>query len=207
MLYPLSRSAIFRACPFADHLIAQVQKAYASDFDLTDKKDLACLKRLYDHREPLQPAQWPKEQFCVLTWATDDIKQYETAIGRALEQFLSALGIGQLYLLGLFKERFPFETFSKRNTFRRLAGSSLDYRGFLLHASDLAALLPLLFFSGIHGRPVIYLFAAGTCTPLALHLCDDGNFHTDYLASDEQKIREAATGAGLLSGAENICRE
>jgi hypothetical protein len=205
MITSLSRSAIFRMSPYADHTVAAMQQAYASDFDLTDNKEAACVKRHYDHLQSLHPREWPKEQHFVVAWEAEDIRQYESGIGSMLQLFLTGLGISQLYLLDPLYERFPFENFSKRNAFRRLTGSALDHKGFLLDTHHLPQLLPLLLFSGIYGRPVVYFVGANGHLPLAFSLCDDGNFHTTCLATDYPRVSEVAKTAGWLTGDIELC--
>lgn len=209
MLLPRTRTAIFRACSFADYFIAEMQQSYAQDFDPTNPKDKATLDRYYDHREPLQAAEWPGQEACVLTQEAAGIREYEAGIGSALQRFYSALGIEQLYLLDFLNTGmagFPFDSFRKRNAFRRLVRGGLDHKGFLLPTSDLAAVLPLLFFSGVHGRPVLFFFPAEGVLPLSLHLCDDGNFHAHYPARLDGQVKAAAERAGLIAGeAPTLC--
>lgn len=205
MIAPRSRSAIFRASPYADHIVAAMQQAYASDFDLSDKKDAACVQRHYDHLQPFQPAEWPQEQHFVLAWGAEDIKHYEQGMGDVLHHFLSLLGIEQVYLIDPLYEPFPFESFSKRNAFRRLTGSTLDHTGFLLDTAHLGQLLPLLLFSGIYGRPVLYFIGSNDHLPLAFSLCDDGNFHTTCLSTDYPTVKEAAERSGLFTGDIELC--
>jgi hypothetical protein len=205
MIEPRSRSTIFRTSPYTDHRIATMQQAYASDFDLTDKKDAACVKQHYDHLQPLHSKEWPQEQHFVLAWEAEDIKQYEQGMGGVLHRFLSQLGISQLYLLDPLYEPFPFESFSKRNAFRRLTGSTLDHMGFLLDTYHLGQLLPLLLFSGIYGRPVVYFVSAYDELPLAFSLCDDGNFHATCLTTDYPTVKEAAEKSGLITGDIELC--
>jgi hypothetical protein len=209
MLIPRTRTAIFRACPFADYLIAEMQQSYARDFDPTDSKDKATLNRFYDHLQPLQPADWSEAGSCVLTREAAGIREYEAEIGIGLQQFYAAQGIRNLYLLNFLNTslaQFPSETFRKRNAFRRLTRGGLDHKGFLLPTSDLPAVLPLLFFSGVYDHPVLFFFAADGAIPLSLHLCDDGNFHTHYPDRYRAQVSEAAEKAGLTLGADaSLC--
>ena len=203
MLIPRPRSAIFRACPFADYFVAEMQKSYASDFDPADPEHRAVLKKYYDHLEPLQPPDWPAESSCVLAWKVEGIKEYEAGIGGVLQRFYAALGIGELYLLDFLNKsmaRFPFETFRKRNAFRRLCRGGLEHNGYLMQTSDLAAVLPLLLFSGVYDVPVIFFIAADGTIPLSLRLCDDGNFHANYPARHSAQVKEAVERAGLTLG-------
>ena len=207
MIAPLSCKSLFRASPYADHTVAAMQQAYAADFDLTIRKDAACVQRHYDHRQPLHDRTWPPEQYFVLAWAATDIKQYEREMGGVLSRFLSGLGIKELYLVDPLLEPFPFESFSKRNAFRRLMGDLPDRKGFLLSTDHLAHVLPLLLFSGIWGRPIVYFISATEALPLAFSLCDDGNFHTTCLAADYPRIKETAEEAGLHTGDVELCSQ
>ena len=208
MFKPVTRNTIFRSSPFADNLIASIQRGYAADFDLSLSKDARTVKKFYDHQQPFQTIDPPIDGHCVLAYITETLEEYLHEVPAVLQRFFNALNIQQLYLLDFLKtttDDFPFQNFKKRNDFRRLVGRNIKHGGYLVDAADLSDLLNLFFFSSLHGRPVIFFIPANGDVLLSIRLCSDGNFHLDFQQQHEGRIHEAARYAGFTIGDIDLC--
>ncbi|HSC53548.1 MAG TPA: hypothetical protein VLC98_08015 [Phnomibacter sp.] len=211
MLTPVSRIDIFKASHFADQFMAEMEQAYAADFDKNDVKEAAMLRKYYDHLAPFVGLQQPIDAHGVWAFAAASKAEYVQQFALQLQQALQHLDITSVYLLTLTQtciaSEFPFENFTKRNRFKRLGGIKNSRLGYQVSVEHLPAVFPLFFFSGIYDVPVIFLITAEGATPLSLRLCDDGNLHINYQQAFAGKIAEAATAAKLEMGDTELCSQ
>ena len=117
----MTRNAIFRASPVADHIMASIQQRYANDFDLTVSKEAATVSKYYDHLTHYNAIDDPVNNFGVLVYRTSSLKTYIEEVPGVLNQFLQTLNIKQLFVLDMLYtpfDNYPFQNFKKRNDFR-----------------------------------------------------------------------------------------
>lgn len=209
MLIPVKRSEIFRTSVFADNYIAEMQRAYARDYNLNSPKEAALLKKYYDHLKPFTTIEKPIDGEQVLAYPAKSKLEYEVNFPLVLKQFLQELGITEIYLLEdnriCITTEFPFQNFHKRNLFKRFGGKKSAAEGYRVTTNKLDKVFPLFFFSRRYDVPVIFLLTAKGKTEIAMRLCDDGNLHISYQKAVEQQIHQAASSAGLRIGDRELC--
>lgn len=209
MLIPVTRYSIFQSSVFADNFIAQMQQSYATDFDLNSPKEAAMLRKYYDHLQPFNTINKPINRHNVLAYPATSKNDYVANFSLTLQHFFRELDISKIYLMEdtciSIVEEFPFENFSKRNSFKRLGGVKSGQVGYKIHIYNLHKVFPLFFFSRRYDVPVIFFLTAEGETPLSIRLCDDGNLHINYQEEYEQHIHHAAKEAGLKIGDTELC--
>jgi hypothetical protein len=208
MFKPVARPEIFSSSVFADNLIADFQRSYTLDIDLSVKAEAQMLKKYYDHLKPFQPIEPPINNHCVLAYAAESKKDYIEAFPLVLQKFLLDLNIQDLYLTyfnskNLFE--FEFENFRKRNLFKLYGGKNTKNLAYQIKVSDLHKGFPLFFFSGVYDVPVIFLITANGEVPLSLRLCDDGNLHLNFQEMYQKQIHKAAKESGFIRGDLELC--
>lgn len=211
MINSITRASLFRSSVFADNLIAGMQQSYASDFDATVKSEALVLKKLYDHRKPFKNIEQSINGHCVLAYPANNKKDYTRQLPTRLISFLQLLEISELYLLdflsGDIAQQFPFESFSKRNQWKRLVATKGCNIAYHFSIVQLQQVLPPFFFSDRHSAPGIYLINKNGKTDIAMDLCDDGNLHVSYQKTNEQAILDAAQKSGLQTGDTQLCTQ
>ncbi|NCI47476.1 hypothetical protein [Sediminibacterium soli] len=208
MVEKISRDAFFRQSVFADQLIASFQSSYASDFDEANYSDRKRIRKYYDHREPFQPQPLITKSHMVIAVNAANRKDYREQILHRLTAFLPATDNKHFYLLDFLQsswKEFPFEHFRSRNRMLGYAGRKESSIVLKLDQQGLASVIPLVLFSHVYDIPVWFLIGDNPAHPLALHLCDDGNFHVTFDAKDQDMISAAAKTAGFFTGGMELC--
>jgi hypothetical protein len=207
MITTLSRRNYFLLSPFADSFIASMQHSYAAGLDETDKLDRKVLQERFDHRQPFVQPAMAIDGHCVIALPATSKREYNIRLPIQLTELLTRLHCTQVSLLDFINTdfaRFPFENFSKRNRFRRLTAHMERDLVARFAPSLLNEMLPLFLFSGCYDVPVIFIISDGP-VPLSLRLCDDGNFHFNFLETDRSRILEAAELSGFATGSIELC--
>ena len=200
-----TRAQVFKLSPFADNFIAQMQQSFASELDVNNKAESALLSKYYDHQKPSCHQAMIIEGHAVMAFIAANRETYFTDL--PLPVFFSKLETEQLFFIDFLDTSmsdFPFENFRKRNTLKKMLGGSLAVDAFSLNAIDVVKVLELFYFSRRYERSAITMIADGR-VPVALRLCRDGNFHINYLAEYESKVRDAAVDAGFIVGDIDLC--
>lgn len=210
MLKPVTRKNIFHSSITADNIIATMQQSYASDFDLINSSEAAIVNKFYDHQQPFHFMDSPMDNHCVLAYSANSLKDYLNEIPGVLQTLFEALEIKQLYLLDFLNttlDEFPFQNYKKRNDFRRIAGRNIKHSGYCLDTADLKNILNLFFFSGHHGRPILFFIPTNDHIAISTRLCSDGNFHINFQEQNANQIFKAAKNAGFKVGDIDLCWE
>ncbi len=210
MIQLISREEIFYKSSLVDHYISHLQHWYSPDYNITDNLDQSPIpgEDPFDHLEPFHDEKEDLDDFAVLGYVEKNKHDYLTHRSNALILFFELIGIKQLYLLDDLKldwVRFLFKSPEKLETMKRMVNQPAYSEAFILDIDDLLKILPLFNFSGRNNIPIIWFFSVGTQGPLAMFLCDDGNFHTSFLPKGREKITSASIAAGLKIGGLEIC--
>lgn len=208
MISHISREEILKNSVSADTTIADLQKAFAKNFDLDDPEDASLLKNLYDHTHPFNSIEGKKYEHVVLALPSKSKESFENAFPERLVKFFQLLDIHELYLMDWLKRswnEFPFENPSKKDKFQKLVGDINFSGGFKVKINQLKTILSSLFFSSRFDQPVFYLFPGGE-DHYSFYLCDDGNIHINYTAEKSQLIKRATEEAGFITGDIEICQ-
>ncbi len=207
MLTPLHRTRIFHNSPLADNYIAGIQQAYSRGLD-GDTYWEAKLLATYDHLEPFQKIERVVNKSVVLAYPAKTKADYINNMPLAFQHFLKTIGIEALYMLEFNQSSlvdFPFENFRKKNAFKRIAKSKNSDIGFEFDISFIPRILPFFLFSNRYNISVLTLLSANNNIPIAFEFCDDGNWHVNYNAGQEEKVVNAAQSAGLEIGDLSLC--
>lgn len=208
MIKPLSRSAFLRYSVFADNLIADLQKSYAQNFEPDDKREQAMLRKYYDHRQAFSSLSSPIDGHAVLACDARTQKEYLDSMSSSLMTLLKLFGHTEL-VAGDFLcnplSAFPFQNFSKRNKLKRLLKGGLAGSAIICAVEDVSEVLSLFYFNQVYDRYSAVFITLSENIPLALLLCDDGNFHLQYHAADGEEIKAAAEEAGFCVGDIDLC--
>lgn len=105
----------------------------------------------------------------------------------------------------MISTEFPFQSYSKRNGFKRLENKKGKNPAYKFAIDQLPQIFPLFFFSKRFNVPGIYLITANGSIEIAMNLCDDGNLHISYHKTNEEAIKVAAQKAGLQTGDTQLC--
>ena len=207
MISTLSRRSYFLQSPFADSFIAQMQQSYAADLDPSDRRDKKVLRERFDHREALVQPETVVDGHTVIALRAATKASYTQHVPQQLKAMLTTLETNRLTLLDFVNtdfSEFPFENFSKRNRFRQLTARIKNDYVVQFDVEEIGRMLPLFLFSGCYDLPVIFIIADGP-VPLSLRLCDDGNFHLNFLNADRSRIIQAAELAEFVTGGTELC--
>jgi hypothetical protein len=207
MITTLSRHNYFLLSPFADSFIADMQQSYAADLDETDKRDRQVLRERFDHRQPFAQERMTVDGHCVIALPAASKIEYHKRVPIQLMGLLTQLKSTQVSLLDFINtdfSQFPFENFSKRNQFRRLTAGMQRDKVVRFDISHITEMLPLFFFSGCYDVPVVFIISDGP-VPLSLRLCDDGNFHLNFLEANRSLVVAAAELSGFVTGGIELC--
>lgn len=235
MIQPITREEVFFKSRLADYYISDMQKPYVrtdadkeelqyetiileDSFDNTDEEgnqysydeEGSLVKDLKDHMEPFHKGGKLTDDFAVLGYSRKNIVEYVTNRSKALIRFFEMMNIRQLYLMDELRYdwlRFPFNNREKLAAIKSLVNVPSYREAFEMNIGELAFILPLFSYSGRHSMPIIFLISADDKVPIAMFLCDDGNFHTNFHSEDREKIFYAASAAGLVMGGAEVCSQ
>ncbi len=205
LLNKYTRTQVFKLSPFADNFIAQMQQSFASELNVKNKEDAALLRKFYDHQAPAFHELMVIDGHCVAAYIAANRKEYFR--GLPLPAFFAALGTVKIYFIDYLDtsmKDFPFESFKKRNTLKKMLSNSLEAEAFSLAPVNVVDILELFYFSGRYERSAIMMIADGSI-PVALRLCKDGNFHMNYRVEHEVEIKNAAIASGMEVGDLDLC--
>lgn len=213
MLQLISRAEVFLRSPFADHHICSCQQEM---FERLEDKETTYIdyqttpvKDAYDHLQPFNKSSRAPDDFAVIAYQKKDREDYVVNCPAAFGQFCKLLDIHKLFLIDELKYdwllHFPFGSSEKRDALKSIINLSVYDEAFELEIDDLSTLLPLFFYSGRWGVPICYLFPSESSADLLIFLCNDGNFHMAFPATDRELINEVAITAGLKMGGLEIC--
>ena len=205
ILQPHTRREVFETSSFADNFIAQMQQSFAAELDENDQAEKALLRKYYDHLEPAYHEVVRIEAHAVFAFKSESRASYFRDL--PLEVFFSKLETRKIFFIDFLDTGmmdFPFQNFIKRNVLKKMLGGSLEVKAFSLQPAVVMKVLELFYFSGQYERSAITIIAEGS-VPVALRLCKDGNFHTNYLEADRKQVEQAAIGAGFLVGDIDLC--
>lgn len=213
MIQLISRERVFFKSSLVDHYISDLQKSWYEihGYNLEGNIDEISLqaKDLYDHLEPFHNNKEKLDDFAVLAYVEKNRLDYITHRSVAFIRFFELIDIKRLYPIDELKcdwVQFPFKSFEKREAIKRIVNQLAYHEAFELDIDELIKILPLFHYSGRHSTPIIWFFLAGTEVTLAMFLCDDANFHTNFDSKDREKITSAASTAGLVMGGLQICQ-
>ncbi|MGZ8517160.1 MAG: hypothetical protein ACXWWD_07415 [Chitinophagaceae bacterium] len=205
MINPCTRSSIFRTSSFADNFIAQMQQSFAADIDVSNNYEKSLLHKYYDHLSPSHHDPLVIDAHCVLAFKAESRKEYFQNL--PLAAFFSQLNIEKLFFLDFLKtgmQDFPFQNYTKRNILKQMLGGSLKAQAFSIKVEVVVNVLELFYFSGRYERSAITMIGEGAI-PIAMRLCKDGNFHTNFQGIHETQIKKAALATGLTIGDIDLC--
>jgi hypothetical protein len=211
MLSAIPRSPIFKSSVYIDNYIAGMQQSYAADFDVSNAKEKATLKKYYDHLEAFVPIDTSTNAYGEMAYPAGSKSDYCINFPVQLMALLNALGIDKLYLMQFIKTDFvadfPFENFTKKNQFKRCGGIQRNDVGYLFNVKHISKILPLFFFSRHYDTPVIFLFSATANVDICLRLCDDGNLHYNIPQTQFSHFIALANQLGLVTEGNEICQQ
>lgn len=187
-------------------------------FDDTDDEDSkfsyeeegSLLEDLNDHTEPVHDGERLIDDSAVLGYSRKNIGDYVTNRSKALIRFFEIMHIRQLYLMDERRYdwlRFPFGSDEQLAALKSLVNVPSYREAFEIDIEDLEFILPLFHNSLRHSIPIIFLFSANDKVPIAMFLCDDGNFHTNFHTDDREKIFYVASAVGLVMGGVEVCSD
>ncbi|MEO6916511.1 MAG: hypothetical protein ABI151_13530 [Chitinophagaceae bacterium] len=168
------------------------------------------MKDLNDHQEPFHDGESLTNDFAVLGYSRKNAGEYLKSRSKALIRFFEIMKISQLYLLDELRYdwlRFPFRSSEKLAVIKSLVHAPSYREAFEMDIGELAVILPLFNYSGRSSMPIIMLISTNDEVPIAMFLCDDGNFHTSFHADDREKMFYAASAAGLVMGGVEVCTQ
>ncbi len=236
MIRPITRDEVFSRSRLADYYIYNAQTPYrdpdpeeigyensmlpvaTDDEDHMDEKGNeyswdekgSLVRDLKDHQEVFHEGGTLTNDFAVLGYSRKNTGQYVTNRSKALIRFFEIMHISQLYLIDELRYdwlRFPFRSREKLAAIKSLVNVPAYREAFEMDIEELAFTLPLFHYSGRSGMPIIMLISADDKVPIAMFLCDDGNFHTSFHDGDREKICYAASAAGLVMGGVEVCSQ
>jgi hypothetical protein len=143
------------------------------------------------------------DDFAVIGYVVKSQLHYLAHRSNAFIRFFELINIRQLYLFDELKwdwVQFDFKSSEKREEMKRIVNQPAYSEAFIFDIDDLRKILLLFNFSGRNSVPIIWLFSVETQVPLAMYLCDEGNFHTYFFSKDRRKLTSAALAAGLKIG-------
>lgn len=207
MIRSIPRKKLFQQQIFIDVFIASMQQAYASDFDDTNVAEAKVLKRYYDHQQSFIEGIKDTDINGVIGYAAQNKSDYSKQLPLVLANFFAKLSAQEIYLLDFLNGDFTdieFANYTQKNQFKRLVGKSTTSHALVLNQHDIASIVSLFLFSKFHNRPRLFFIAKDI--PLALSLCDDGNFHYYTYSEKKDMVLDAANRAGFLIGDLQLCQ-
>ncbi len=227
MIRPITRKEVFSRSRLADCYISGFQTPYlppATEVDPLVEEYLlseeylrsieysweekgSLIKDLKDHLEPFYKGEKQTDDFAVLAYPRRNA-DYQTSRSNALIRFFEIMNIRQLYLVDELRYdwlRFPFSNKSKLAAVKSLVTEPSYREAFELDVEDLETVLPWFDHSQRHSIPIIFLISTDDKVPIAMFLCDDGNFHTSFHSKDGEKISYAAAASGMMMGGVEVC--
>ncbi|WP_161631518.1 hypothetical protein [Sediminibacterium sp. C3] len=185
-----------------------MQNSYSVDLDESIRSDKKQLKQNFDHRQQFNQNNSPVTGNCVIVYPAINRKDYCLKLPESITLFLKTLGSQKVTLLDFVNtdfSDFPFETFQKRNIFKRISRGIKRSYVIQFSVDIIVDIFPLFFFSRRYDIPVILMISDGE-VPVSLRLCDDGNLHLNFREKHHEQVIAAATVAGFVIGDIELCR-
>ena len=215
MINLISREEVFYKSSLVDHFIKDLQQStyeqqgYNLDAGFNVGETATQSEDPYDHLERFHDNWEILNDFAVVSYGEKKYKaNYLAHRSIAFIRFFELMTIKQLYLMDELKYDlvdFPFSYREKREAFKGIVNQATYSEGLLFDIDELSTLLPLFHFSKRHSMPIIWLFSANPQVSFAAFLCDDANFHANFLSNDREKLSSAVSGAGLIMGGVEVC--
>ena len=166
------------------------------------------LADLKDHTKPIHDGGRLTDDFAVLGYSTRNAGDYLANRSKALIYFFKIMQIRQVYVMDEQRYdwlRFPFGSQEQLAAIRSLVNAPTYREAFEMDIEDLEFMLPLFHLSPRHSMPIVLIISTDDRVPIAMFLCDDGNFHTNFHTGDREKIFYAASAAGMRMGGVEVC--
>lgn len=216
MIQLIPRKEVFYRSLLADRYISDLQQmdcCYVDEYGepkYSDEELDSLLSDVNDHVEPFCNDESPTNDFAVLGYPRQNIINYVAGRSKSLIHFFKIMHIRRFYLMDEKRYdwlSFPFESREKTAAVKNLVNAPSYREAFEADIEELAFLLPLFHSSGRYNTGIVYFFSANNQVPIAMFLCDDGNFHTSFCQEDREKIFYAASAAGLVMGGVEVCSD
>jgi hypothetical protein len=180
------------------------------DYTYSWEEEGSLLADLNDHTKPSHDGGRLTDDFAVLGYSRKNAGDYLANRSKALIRFFEIMHISQLYLMDEKRYdwlRFPFRSQEKLGVVKSWVNVPSYREAFEMDIEELEVILPLFHYSGRHSMPIIILISSNDTVPIAMFLCDDGNFHTSFYSEDREKIFYAASAVGLVMGGVDVCSQ